>query len=1057
MQMRWGAAFVVALGCSRGLELPNVDPLSVSPASATVAPREALQLAAQGGVPPYSFALQQRQSGERASVSSAGAYLAGDDGPAADVVRVTDSSGAQVDAAIAVGPSLALSPASALVAPGGRVVFTATGGKRPYAYSIVDGPGAVGAAGDYVAGAQGDSVAHVKVRDATADAAAIVEVHVGPAVSILPRTQSVAPYATLDFVAIGGQPPYRYSVQSTDGASIDAETGHYQAGAGSGAAAVADTVTVTDALAQAATASVQTGPPLAAAAPSEVHPFQPVRLTPTGGLAPYSFAFAARGDRTRGSIDAVTGVYMPGSNFGAHDAVEVRDATPGGRAVLTMPMPPVGSLVLSATRPRNCLAADMDGDGRQDAVLITPVTTGVESRIDIELMVQDAPPVVIHNNIADIRAVRAADLNGDGRDDLIVEDGTSIRAYLANSDGSLAPSILVAARRSTNRTVPLMVSGSAGGAHSIWYVDDVADASACAGNATAVMRADWAAQATAAGAPACVAPGKTALGSPVAALALGDFNHDGIQDLAWLPSEYPGGLRIFFGPDFLNVAPQVLARPSGAAFSGFYGLIAGDRDGDGIDDLLVPVVTDDSVARFGFSVMTGSATSLALGPYTDPMPGNPAQPFGYVAAPGSEVLLWTAQDGNIYRIGADLAPKNPPPPAQPFAVFCVALPDVNADGVPDLMASGSGSNRAVVLLGDGDGGYGRRPHYLVGQVAVSADVDGDGADDIVYKSDAFTLQTLFGGNHQLAKGPQTVFDSSFNFAFQPLYGSARRDLLLLTGTAPSMARSLGDGSWAPAEPIHDASGPRSSEFGIMAAELGGAAPGVDFIEVQSDFSTLIPLIRSDPANPSLVTPLDPIPMPRPGGCSPGGLYQTVDDYDRNGITDIVEGCDDGYYVLLGTREGGPLSFAAHKLPALPFGTPVLGPVLSSGRVAVAMYSPGTSTISLGSFTWNGASFDAAFAAEPRLWGGNTDFPTLTKMNLGDGAEALVVVTRHGTFEYHEAVDGTFTFVRLLAQAASVLGLAPSAGGPVDLLLSGDTTFQAQQGTLFLNDGHGSFP
>src|SRR5207249_8852162 len=102
----------------------------------------------------------------------------------------------------------------------------------------------------------------------------------------------------------------------------------------------------------------------------------------------------------------------------------------------------------------------------------------------------------------------------------------------------------------------------------------------------------------------------------------------------------------------------------------------------------------------------------------------------------------------------------------------VALPDLNADGAPDLLASGNGSNTAVVIPGDGDGTYGRRPHFFVGQNQAAIDVDGDGVDDLVYRSGPFTLQVLFGSNHQLALGPQTTMPTSFTWYVGPFYGSA---------------------------------------------------------------------------------------------------------------------------------------------------------------------------------------------------------------------------------------------------------------------------------------------
>src|SRR5260221_4298925 len=126
------AALMLACACARTLDLPSTTPLSVSPPFASLAPRETLTLTASGGTQGYSFAFAAggKLAGNAASLDAlTGVYQAGALGSAQDVIEVSDSSGAKVQARITVGQRLSLSPPAAQIAPGGHVQFAATGGK----------------------------------------------------------------------------------------------------------------------------------------------------------------------------------------------------------------------------------------------------------------------------------------------------------------------------------------------------------------------------------------------------------------------------------------------------------------------------------------------------------------------------------------------------------------------------------------------------------------------------------------------------------------------------------------------------------------------------------------------------------------------------------------------------------------------------------------------------------------------------------------------------------------------------------------------------------------
>src|SRR5262249_38553230 len=103
--------------------------LSISPASATVAPGGTKSFTASGGSGTgFSFSLSGNPPG--GSVSTAGAYTAGATANVTDTVRVVDSLGNAASAAVTVtsNPAVAVSPSSANLAPRGTRGFTASGG-----------------------------------------------------------------------------------------------------------------------------------------------------------------------------------------------------------------------------------------------------------------------------------------------------------------------------------------------------------------------------------------------------------------------------------------------------------------------------------------------------------------------------------------------------------------------------------------------------------------------------------------------------------------------------------------------------------------------------------------------------------------------------------------------------------------------------------------------------------------------------------------------------------------------------------------------------------------
>lgn len=305
----------------------TVPPLMITPTSILVPVGSNAQFSAAGGAGfGYVFSLQTNASG--GSISSSGAYTAGNTGSTVDIVRVTDASGLTTTATVQVGPNttpLVISPTNTSVSPKGQRLFTASGGVPPYGFSFASNAsgGTITPSGTYTAGTKGGVTDIVRLTDG-AGANVQATVTVGPAISITPAKPAAPPKGSVSFSATGGSGSgYAWALATNgSGGSIVAGTGQYTAGSGSN---TVDTVQVTDSLGNKATVNVSVGGGLA------VTPSDPtittkgsIAFTAVGGSGVYTWSLttAASG----GSIVASSGAYTAGATGNTIDVVRVQDS-----------------------------------------------------------------------------------------------------------------------------------------------------------------------------------------------------------------------------------------------------------------------------------------------------------------------------------------------------------------------------------------------------------------------------------------------------------------------------------------------------------------------------------------------------------------------------------------------------------------------------------------------------------------------------------------------------------------------------------------------------------
>ena len=846
--MRRLAPLVVlaSIACSRDLALPEANHLAIDPSVSTVMPRERVTFTVSGGAGTATlrFAAGSPMSGGDATIDPAtGVYTAGSLGSAEDVIEAEDAAGVVVTARVAVGQRIGVTPQLGVVAPGATIAFVGSGGRPTYAFRLDASPsgGTIGADGIYRAGPTGDVSDAVVVSDATGDPAAEVraEIRVTAALRIYPDAASVAPLESVTFVGLGGQSGYGFQVTSTTGGSVDA-SGVYTAGVGGGAAGAMDVVTITDANGRTATATVTVGPTLSLSLlGTDVRPGTASPLVARGGVAPYHYGFAPKGNRSLGTVGEQTGDYVPGPNVGARDRLMVTDAA-GAQAFLDPAA--VGAMQihvgLGAVR---CIAGDFNADGRGDALLVAedagyhllaartfslPKGSGAVER-EVYL-----PPARVHDQVL------VADFNGTGRDQLAFFGTGGLWSLVPDASGTFVfgPSLPAATFFATNPTARGYPAALVRGA----TVNRIVTSAQCNAG-TGLWRVDWKVGAS--------APEPTPVCEPIAyaaapfAMAAADLNGDGRTDLAWVEQ---AGANLSYGP--VKVALGLAGGGFGATASYAFP-IAGAAYTDpwwfGIPDMsfvgtptglylaLVPPNPPGGYA--GISLLragaSGANPSWAAG--FPPSVYFPTYGFAPRDAAGTQLATWDTGGSLAFF---DVTGTGPTPPIYSSVAnpsMCATFTDVDGDGMRDFVAGEAAYTASDVLLGDGDAAYGSRPRFLAsGAWAGLGDLDGDGAGDLVAASGDRGLRVLFGGDGQFAYGPEVTLEKAAVGIGAGDLGDVRPSAIVVdeSGAVKRVLISADGATLTPTQ-VGTVSLYYAHPIRVLAHDFGGAAAGLDVLVV----------------------------------------------------------------------------------------------------------------------------------------------------------------------------------------------------------------------------------
>jgi uncharacterized protein (TIGR03437 family) len=427
-------------------------------------------------------------------------------------------------------------------------------------------------------------------------------------------------------------------------------------------------------------------------------------------------------------------------------------------------------------------------------------------------------------------------------------------------------------------------------------------------------------------------------------LVTGDFNKDGQTDLVVINTVgYPSADQVVV---FLGQGDGTFAfSRTYSAGMGASGLAAGDFNGDGVADIAVANLE-------AINLLLGNANGTMVPGASISFPVNP--PVTLVAADvngdGKLDLVGGGFQGGVAVLmghgdGTFAAPATYTSGAAGTSLagdaFSVAVGDINGDSIPDIVSS-DGS----VFIGKGDGTFGYQAANLPGVFGpmIAGDFNGDGKVDI---ASAFFTPTS--GGPPLQNGAAVFFNLS-----------QRAALLTVVSAADFMNGPLSPHSIASAFGKHLALTTASGTPPSLPTTLGGASVSV---QDQTGAVSQAEIYYASPGQVNFVLP---------AGLEPGTAIVTIKTTDGQSASAEVEiasngkiflvdasGTPAGYVVRVGTNnvqtvepifttQGGlvheaPIDVSTGTVYLILFGTGFDAPTNASASSFKSACPPNTST------------------------------------------------------------------------------------------------------------------
>jgi len=519
-------------------------------------------------------------------------------------------------------------------------------------------------------------------------------------------------------------------------------------------------------------------------------------------------------------------------------------------------------------------------------------------------------------------------------------------------------------------------------------------------------------------------------GSGPAAVAAGDFNGDGMVDLAIVQTSR-ASVAILLGKVDGALAPA-LFYPTGTQP---VAVAVGDFNGDGRQDLAIANQNCESA----FSCGASGSISILLGNGDGTF--QPQIVFAFGTQPSSIAIGDLDGDGKpdlvisngtlnsiVVLLGnGDATFQAPVAYSTPSAATSLALGDFNQDGHLDL-AVGDSSAAVSIFLGNGDGTL-QPPAGLLALDGVNAmivgDFNHDGVADLAVTYAQENAVSIFLGNGDGSFQPRMDFltgNSPTGLAAGDFNGDGRLDVVVTNGGDQTFSILLGNGDGTlqaardfalPAEPtavaVQDFNRDGKADLAIVLSEIGA----VSIIAGRGDGT---------------------FPTPQAYGGSQGAWAIAATDFHGDGKLDLVTTnlLDNSISVFSGAGDGTFEIGAAAPTGAVPVAAAV-GDFNQDGRLDLAVVNQTCTSLpctsgSVSVFLGNG---DGTFAPRVDYAAGNIPVAVTVADFNGDGIPDLAVV--NNGFGFSDTVsyflgkgDGTFH-----SDGAFVTGTGPTQAVAAD--------------------------